>query len=68
MLSLLFTLSLIAASRSDPTAVYAQQVQATLTQMAIQAIERQPQLLQGGSVWLTCRIGGPRGDRQAPIK
>jgi hypothetical protein len=37
MLSLLLTLSLIAASRSDATAVYAQQVQATLTQMAIQA-------------------------------
>jgi hypothetical protein len=61
--AMLFASSINAASRNDPTAAYAQQVQATLTQMAIQAIQRQPQLLQGGSVWLTCRIG-PRGDVQ----
>jgi hypothetical protein len=63
VLSTLLALSLSAAPRNDPTAAYAQQVQATLTQMALQAIQRQPQLLQGGSVWLTCRIG-PRGDVQ----
>jgi hypothetical protein len=48
---------------NDPTAVYGRQVDATLTQMALQAIQSNPQLLQGGSVWLTCRIG-PRGDVQ----
>ena len=63
VLAMLLASSMSAASRSDPTAAYAQQVQATLTQMALQAIQRQPQLLQGGSVWLTCRIG-PRGDVQ----
>jgi len=63
VLAMLFASSINAASRNDPTADYAQQVQATLTQMSIQAIQRQPQLLQGGSVWLTCRIG-PRGDVQ----
>ena len=61
--SLLLASVAVAAQRNDPTAAYAQQVQATLTQMAIHAIQRQPQLLQGGSVWLTCRIG-PRGDVQ----
>jgi hypothetical protein len=63
ILATLFASSVGAASRNDPTAVYAQDVQATLTQMALQAIQRQPQLLQGGSVWLTCRIG-PRGNVQ----
>jgi hypothetical protein len=58
---LLLSSALIAAPRSDPTAAYAQQVQATLTRMAVQAVQAQPHLLQGGSVWLTCRIG-PRGD------
>ena len=51
------------APQNDPTAAYAQQVQATLTQMAIDAIRAQPRLLQAGSVWLTCRIG-PRGNVQ----
>ena len=63
VLAMVFASSINAASRNDPTAVYAQQVQATLTQMAIQAVQRQPQLLQGGSVWLTCRISA-RGDVQ----
>ena len=63
MLTMLFASAINVASRNDPTAVYAQQVQATLTQMAIQAVQRQPQLLQGGSVWLTCRISA-RGDVQ----
>ena len=63
VLATLSVSSVSAASRNDPTAAYAQQVQATLTQMALQAIQRQPALLQGGSVWLTCRIG-PRGDVQ----
>lgn len=64
LFALLLPSSVVAASpRNDPTAVYAQQVQATLTQMAIQAIQAQPQLLQGGSVWLTCRIGA-RGNVQ----
>ncbi len=62
LLTLLLVSSvLIAASGNDPTAAYAQQVDVALTQMAIQAIQTHPQLLQGGSVWLTCRIG-PRGD------
>jgi hypothetical protein len=63
LLAMLFASSTNATSGNDPTAAYGQLVQATLTQMAIQAIQRQPQLLQGGSVWLTCRIG-PRGDVQ----
>ena len=63
VLAMLLASSMSAASRSDPTAAYAQQVQVTLTQMALQAIQRQPQLLQGGSVWLTCRISA-RGDVQ----
>lgn len=61
--SLLFSSVVPAAPQNDPTAAYAQRVQATLTQLAMQAIQSSPQLLQGGSVWLTCRIG-PRGDVQ----
>jgi len=63
MVAMLLTPSLNAAPPTDPTAAYAQQVQATLTQTAIRTLHRQPQLLQGGSVWLTCRMG-PRGDVQ----
>jgi hypothetical protein len=53
----------VRGSGNDPTAIYGRLVDATLTQMALQAIQSNPQLLQGGSVWLTCRIG-PRGDVQ----
>ena len=63
LFSLLFCSLALAAPQYDPTATYAQSVQATLTQMAIQAIQSNPQLLQGGSVWLTCRIGA-RGNVQ----
>ncbi len=63
LIAFLLASVVLAAPQSDPTAPYALQVQATLTQMTIQAIRAQPQLLQGGSVWLTCRIG-PRGDVQ----
>ena len=54
---------LLAAPANDPTAAYAQRVQATLTQMAMHAIQTNPRLLQGGTVWLKCRIG-QRGDVQ----
>lgn len=50
-----------AAPQSAATAAYAQRVQGTLTQMAMQTIMAHPELLRAGSVWLTCRIG-PRGN------
>jgi hypothetical protein len=62
--SLLVSTLVFAAPQRDPTAAYAQRVQATLTQIAMQLIQSNPQLLQGGgSVWLTCRIG-PSGNVQ----
>ncbi len=51
------------APQTDPTAVYAQRVHATLTQIAAQTVMAQPWLLQAGSFWLTCRIGS-RGEVQ----
>ena len=61
--SLLLSSLVFSAPQNDPTAAYAQRVQVTLTQMAMQAIQLHPQLLQGGSVSPTCRIR-PRGDVQ----
>ncbi|HEY6154905.1 MAG TPA: hypothetical protein VIW07_14295 [Candidatus Udaeobacter sp.] len=55
---------LLAARQNDPTAAYAQRVQATLVQMTIQTIKAQPQLLKAGHLWLTCRIGR-RGEVQS---
>jgi len=54
---------LLAASQNDPTAAYAQRVQATLTETARQTIITHPQFLKAGNFWLTCRIG-PRGNVQ----
>ena len=53
----------VATPQTDPTAVYAQRVHATLTQIAAQTVMAQPRLLQAGSFWLTCRIGS-RGEVQ----
>jgi hypothetical protein len=60
---LLFCPLVFGAPQNDPTAAYGQRVEGTLTQMAMEAIQSNPQLVRGGSVWLTCRIG-PRGDVQ----
>jgi hypothetical protein len=60
----LFLASLaVAEPQNDPTAAYAQRVQATLVQMTIKTVKAQPQLLNAGHIWLTCRIGS-RGDVQ----
>jgi hypothetical protein len=61
--SLMLMSVVMAASHDDPTAAYAQRVQATLTDMARQTIITHPQLLKAGNFWLTCRIG-PRGNVQ----
>jgi len=53
----------VSVPQTDPTAVYAQRVHATLTQIAAQTVMAQPRLLQAGSFWLTCRIGS-RGEVQ----
>ena len=47
----------VSAPQTDPTAVYAERVHATLTQVAAQTVMAQPRLLQAGSFWLSCRIG-----------
>jgi hypothetical protein len=60
---MLASVVLAAAAQNDPTAAYAQRVQATLTEMARQTIIARPQLLKAGNFWLTCRIG-PRGSVQ----
>jgi hypothetical protein len=63
MMALLPVAADVSATQTDPTAVYAQRVQATLTQVATQTVMAQPGLLQAGSFWITCRIGS-RGEVQ----
>ena len=63
MIALLPVAAAFSASQTDPTAIYAQRVHATLTQVAAQTVMAQPRLLQAGSFWLTCRIGS-RGEVQ----